>query len=61
MWATMDMENIGKRTETTDSNITNRVQAMELRITCVEDTMEDIDKMVKENAKVKKFLTQNIH
>ena len=61
MWATMDMENIGKRTETTDSNITNRVQVMELRITCVEDTMEDIDKMVKENAKVKKFLTQNIH
>ena len=33
---------------------------MERRIPSTEDTIENIDVLVKENAKCKKFLTQNI-
>jgi uncharacterized coiled-coil protein SlyX len=59
MEATLKMENLGKRSGATD-NITNRIQEMEKRISGVDDTIEDIDTMVKENTKSKKFLTQNI-
>ena len=55
------MKNLGKRTGTTDINITNRIQEMEERISGAEVTIEDIDTTVKENTKCKKLLTQNIH
>jgi hypothetical protein len=51
------MENLGKRTGT---RFTNRIQGMEERTSGIEGTMEEIDTSVKENAKSKKFLTQNI-
>ena len=37
------MENLEKRTGTTDRGITNRVQEMKDRISGVEDTIEEID------------------
>jgi uncharacterized coiled-coil protein SlyX len=40
--------------------ITNRIQEIEERNSGAEDTIENIDITVKENAKCKKLLTQNI-
>ena len=57
---TMEMENLGKWSGTTDASITNRIQEMEERTSDIEDTMEEIDSPVKENVKSNKFLTQNI-
>ena len=37
------MENLGKRTGTTDISITNRIQETEERISGAEDTIENID------------------
>jgi hypothetical protein len=37
------MENLGKRTGTTNESITNRIQKMEERITGIEDLIEEID------------------
>ena len=52
---------LGKRTGTTDTSIIDRIQKMEEeRISGIEETIEEIDTPVKENAKYKKFLTQNI-
>ena len=45
------MENIRKRSEHTDVSITNRIQEIEERISGIEDTIEDISTMVKENKK----------
>ena len=54
------MENLGKWTKTTETSITNRLQEIEERISGVEETIEEIDSLVKENTKSNKFLTQNI-
>ena len=54
------MENLGKRKGTTEGSITNRIQEMEDSISCVEDTIKEIDALVKENTESKKFLTQYI-
>jgi hypothetical protein len=43
------MESIGKRTGTTDTSITNRIQEMEDRISGEFDTIEEIDISVKES------------
>ena len=51
---------LGKRSEVTDSIITNRIKEIEERISGAEDTIENIDTTVKENAKCKKLLTKNI-
>jgi chromosome segregation ATPase len=37
-----------------------RIQEIEMRISGAEDTIENIDTIIKENAKCKKILTQNI-
>ena len=58
MEATQGMENLGKRTGTTDANITNKIQEMEERISGIGDNIEEMDISVKENVKCKKFLTQ---
>ena len=56
----LDMENLGKRTENTESSITNRIQEMEERISESEDTIEKINAQIKENSKFNKFSSQNI-
>ena len=54
------MEKVGKQSGTTDVSITNRIQEMEERISGVEDTIEEIDSLAKENVKSNKLLAQNI-
>jgi predicted nucleic acid-binding Zn-ribbon protein len=56
----LELENLGKRSGVIDASITNRIQEIEERIAGAEDTIENIDTAVKENAKGKKLLTQNI-
>ncbi|KAK7831163.1 hypothetical protein U0070_020383 [Myodes glareolus] len=56
----LDMENLGKRTETTESSLTNRIQEIEERISDYEDTIEKINALTKENSKSNKFSSQNI-
>ena len=53
------MENLGKRTGTTEASITNVIQEMEQRISGVESIVEEMDTSVQENAKVKKVPIQN--
>ena len=55
----LEMENIGKRTGSTDASITKRIQEIEERVFGVEDRIEEIDTLVK-NAKCKVFTTLNI-
>jgi hypothetical protein len=43
----LEMENLRKRTETTDTSITKRIQEMEDRISGIEDTIKEIDKSKK--------------
>jgi hypothetical protein len=49
-----------KENRVRDASITNRIQEIEQRILGAEETSENIDTIVKENAKCKKLLTQNI-
>jgi uncharacterized coiled-coil protein SlyX len=51
--AIMDVENLGKRIGTTDTSISNRIKEVEERISTEEDTIEEIDTLVRENAKSK--------
>jgi predicted nucleic acid-binding Zn-ribbon protein len=57
---TLEIENLGKRSGVIDTSITDRTQEIEKRILGAEDTKENIDTTVKEYAKCKKILTQNI-
>jgi hypothetical protein len=41
-------------------NVSNRIQEMEERILGTEDSIENMNTTIKENAKCKKILTQNI-
>jgi hypothetical protein len=50
---TLEIENLGKRSEVIDASITNRIQKMKERISGAEDIIENIDTTVKENAKYK--------
>jgi hypothetical protein len=56
----LELENLGKRPGVIDASITNRIQGIEERISDAEYIIENIDTTVKENAKTKKLLTQNI-
>jgi uncharacterized coiled-coil protein SlyX len=56
----LEIGNLGKRSGVIDASIANRIQEIEERISGAEDTIENIDTTVKENAKFKKLLTQNI-
>ena len=58
---TLKIEILGKKSGTIDASISNRIQEMEERISDAEDSIENIDTRIKENAKCKKILTQNIH
>ena len=48
------------QTGTTEASFTKRIQEMEERSSSVEDRIEEMDTSVKENAKSRKILTQNI-
>ena len=56
MEATLEMENLEMRSRTTDANINNRIQEIEERTSGIEEAIEDIHTMVKENTKHKKLL-----
>jgi hypothetical protein len=51
METNLEMENLGKRSGITDVSISNRIQDTEVRISGVEDMVEEIDTTVKENSK----------
>ena len=54
--ATLEIETLGKKSGT----IYNRIQEMEERISGAEDCIENMGTTIKENAKYKMILTQNI-
>ena len=56
----LEIETLGKRSGTIDASISNRIQEMEERISGAEDSIGNMDTTIKENAKCKKILTQNI-
>ena len=60
MEANLEMENLGKRSGITDVRIVNRIQEREERISSVANTVEVLYITVKENAKYKRLLSQNI-
>ena len=56
----LEREILGKKSGNIDASISNRKQDIEERISGAEDPIENIDTTIKENAKCKKILTQNI-
>jgi chromosome segregation ATPase len=56
----LEIENPGKKSGTIDVSISNRIQEMEERISGAEDSIGNMDTTIKENAKCKKILAQNI-
>jgi prefoldin subunit 5 len=50
---TLEIKNLGKRAGVIDASITNRIQKIEERISGAEDTIENIDTIVKDNEKTK--------
>jgi chromosome segregation ATPase len=57
---TLEIEILGKKSGIIDASISNRIQEMGERISGAEDSIENVDTTIKENAKCKKILTQNI-
>ena len=57
---TLELENLGKRSGDIGVSISHRIQEIKERISGAEGTIENIVTIVKENAKCKKLLTQNI-
>jgi hypothetical protein len=57
---TLEIETLEKKSGTIDVSIRNRIQEMEERITGAEDSIGNMGTTIKENAKSKKILTQNI-
>jgi hypothetical protein len=57
---TLEIKTLGKKSGIIDASISNRIQEMEDRISGAEDSIENISKTIKENAKCKKIPTQNI-
>jgi chromosome segregation ATPase len=55
---TMKIENLEKKSGAIDASITNRIQEIKERISGAQDTIENIDTTIKENAKCKKILTK---
>jgi hypothetical protein len=58
--ATLLIETLGKTSGTIDASISNRIQEMEERISGTEHSIENISTTIKDNAKCKRILTQNI-
>jgi hypothetical protein len=55
---TLEIEILGKKSQTIDVSISNRIQEVEERISGAEDSIENMDTTLKEKAKCKKILTQ---
>ena len=53
---TLELENLEKSSGVIDARFTNRIQEIKERISGAEDTIENIDTTVKENAKSKSSL-----
>jgi hypothetical protein len=51
---TLEIEIQGKKPGAIDANISNRIQEMEERISGAEDSIENMDTTMKENAKLQK-------
>jgi uncharacterized coiled-coil protein SlyX len=56
----LEIETLIKKFGNIYVSISNRIQEMEERISGAEDAIENISKTIKENAKCKKILSQNI-
>jgi hypothetical protein len=56
----VEIKNLQKRSGVIDSSITNRKQEIEESLSCTEDTIENIHRTVKENAKSKILPAQNV-
>jgi hypothetical protein len=56
----LEIEILGKKSGTIDASISNRIQEIEEKISGAEDSIEIMDITIKENAKCKKILNQNI-
>ena len=56
----LEVENIGKNSGVVDVSINNRIQEIEERTSGAQDSIENIDSKVKEDAKCIKLVTQNI-
>ena len=52
--ATLERENLGKKSGNIDANISNRIQEMEERILGAEDSIENIGTTIKENGNAKR-------
>jgi chromosome segregation ATPase len=57
---TLEIETLGQKSGSIDASISNRIQEMEERISGAEDSIGNMETTIKENAKCKKLLTQNI-
>jgi prefoldin subunit 5 len=55
---TLEIENLGKKLGAIDASITNRIQEMEEKISVADNSIENIDTTIRENAKCKKILTK---
>jgi chromosome segregation ATPase len=58
--ATLEIETLGKKSGTIYTSISKRIQEMEDRISGAEDSIENMGTTIKDNAKCKKILSQNI-
>jgi hypothetical protein len=54
---TLEIEILGRKSGTIDMSISNRIE-MEKRISGAENSIQNMDTTIKENAKCKKILTQ---
>jgi predicted nucleic acid-binding Zn-ribbon protein len=52
--ATLEIENLGKKSGNIDSSISKRIQEMEERISGAEDSIENIGTTIKENGNAKR-------
>ena len=48
----LEIENLRKKSGTIDASISNRIQEMEERISSAEDSIENVSKKLKNNAKM---------
>jgi chromosome segregation ATPase len=55
----LEIQTQGNKPGTMDASISNRIQEIEERISDAEDSIENMDRTIKENAKCKQTLTQN--
>jgi chromosome segregation ATPase len=58
--AMLKIETLRKKSRNIDASISNRIQEIKERISGAEDFIENIGTIIKENAKCKKILSQNI-